>query len=553
MQKTVSHPLPPSNTIEALPKPLQHIARQLEANRSLKPADMRRIVLEAEVQADDIAPWADYDHPVADSYGRNLIYQGDHFEIMAMSWKPGDFSGIHDHGYTEWGAVQVFGPAEHATFRIEESRISTLARFQFEPGDVVGVSHTLVHQMGNPTDQPFLTLHVYGRPENIENVTGDARVYDLENQTIQRVDGGVFFALPEQEIKWTEPGPKADFPTLLRYQVELTRRLKQMAEANLPGAAKKLEAAAKRLFADSGRAMLLLDLNAHTSKEGHAEHSVFWRMLNQELRAAAQLQQELAETETQSDQFHKYAALYDELICRPCLEGFIAGGLQFFKKEFLPDFSDKRFLSIGAGTGLVEQYVIDELGLPYEQLLGMDLSVAMVQEARQRIRAEQGNILAFDADGKQWDIAFTGLNVFHYLPSSHLQEAIEKTAALVKPGGYFLGDFITPDHIRWYPNVMYSGDQSIISLRTPKLIEEGGRMYQESEILNIEFRNGKMNLNYAGKHKRFLPPLHRVRTYFEKAFGGPVRLYDAYSLELIPEVADSCRSTRYFVVAQKAH
>jgi SAM-dependent methyltransferase len=182
----------------------------------------------------------------------------------------------------------------------------------------------------------------------------------------------------------------------------------------------------------------------------------------------------------------------------------------------------------------------------------MDLSQAMVQEARQRIRAEQGDILAFDADGKEWDIAFTGLNVFHYLPSRHLQEAIEKTAALVKPGGYFLGDFITPDHIRWYPNVMYAEDQSIISLRTPRLIEEEGRMYQESEILNIEFRNGQMDLNYAGRHKRFLPPLHRVRTYFERAFGGNVMLYDAYSLELIPEEADSCMSTRYFVVAQKA-
>ncbi|WP_425422198.1 methyltransferase domain-containing protein [Phaeodactylibacter xiamenensis] len=552
MQKTVSHPLPPAKTIEALPKALQYIARQLEAKRALKPADMRRIVLEAGVQPEDIAPWADYGHPATDSYGRKLIYEGDHFEIMAMSWQPGDFSGIHDHGYTEWGAVQVFGPAEHATFRIEEGRISTLARFPFEPGDVVGVSHTLVHQMGNPTAEPFQTLHVYGRPEDIENVTGDARVYDLENQTIQRVDGGVFFALPESEVKWTEPGPKADFPTLLRYQVELTRRLKRMAEAGLPGAREQLDAAAQRLFSDAAQSQLLKDLKAHTNADNHADNSVFWRILNQELRAAALLHNELAETATQGDQFHKYAALYDELICRPCLKGFIAGGLEFFKQKFAPDFSDNRFLSIGAGTGLVERYIIDELGLPYDQLLGMDLSEAMVQEARQRIRAEQGDILAFDADGKQWDIAFTGLNVFHYLPSSHLQEAIEKTAALVKPGGYFLGDFITPDHIRWYPNVMYAEDQSIISLRTPRLIEEEGRMYQESEILNIEFRNGQMDLNYAGRHKRFLPPLHRVRTYFERAFGGNVLLYDAYSLGLIPEEADSCKSTRYFVVAQKA-
>jgi SAM-dependent methyltransferase len=289
----------------------------------------------------------------------------------------------------------------------------------------------------------------------------------------------------------------------------------------------------------------------HTDAEGHAVNSIFWQMLNQELKTAAQLQQELTETYGQSDQFHKYATLYDALICQPCLNGFIAGGLEFFKQHFVPDLPEKRLLSIGAGTGLVERYIIDELGVLYDQLLGMDLSEAMVQEARHRIRAEQGDILTFDSEGGQWDIAFTGLNVFHYLPSSQLQEAIEKTAALVKPGGYFLGDFITPDHIRWYPNVMYSEDQSVISLRTPQLIEEDGRMYQESEILNIEFREDKLDLNYAGKHKRFLPPMHRVRSYFERAFGGKVMLYDAYSLTLIPELADSCKSTRYFVIAQK--
>lgn len=547
MIDTAKQPLPPVQTINGLPSSLQYIVQVLERERGLRPADMRRTVLEANVAQEDIAPWADYEHSPADSYGRRLIYEGQNFEIMAMSWCPGDFSGIHDHGYTEWGAVQVFGPAEHATFRIEEGQMSTLSRFQFKPGEVVGVSHALIHQMGNPTDQPFLTLHVYGRPKDIDNVTGDARVYDLENNKIQRVDGGVFFALPEREIKWMEEGPTADFPTRLRYRVELARRLQKMAEAGTEGAAEQLEAVRGRLYSATEQNALLQCLAAHTDEHGHQQDSVYWRTLIQELQAAAALQGDQEE----GDHFHRYAELYDALICQPCLDGFIAGGLRFFKGQHVTDFSDKRLLSIGAGTGLVERYIIDELGLPYEQLLGIDLSAAMVEEARRRIRAEQGDILAFDADGKQWDIAFTGLNVFHYLPGGRLQEAIEKTAALVKPGGYFFGDFITPDHIRWYPNVMYSVDQSIISLRTPRLIEEEGRMYQESEILNVQFADGRMALNYAGRHKRFLPPLHRIRTYFEQAFGGEVQLFDAQSLELIPESADSCPSTRYFVLARK--
>ncbi|NRA52117.1 MAG: methyltransferase domain-containing protein [Phaeodactylibacter sp.] len=553
MNHAVHHPSPPALSIDQLPTSLQYIANILNTDRSLKPGALCEIIQKAKVQSEEIMPWADFDHSVSDSYGRKLIYQGEHFEIMAMSWKPGDFSGIHDHGYTEWGAIKVFGPAEHATFRIEDRKISTLSRVQFKTGTIVGVSHTLVHQVGNPTEHPFMTLHVYVRPENIENVTGNARVYDLENRLIQRVDGGVFFALPDKEVKWTEPGPEPDFPTLVRYQTELTRRLKQMADSGIHGAESSFKAAAQRLFSDQNRALLIKELKANTSASDHVEHSVFWRLLNQELQAAARLQNELTTSSAQSDHFHKYASFYDALICKPCLDGFIAKGIAFFKKEYVSDFSDKQLLSIGSGTGMVERHIIDNHGLPYDHLLGVDLSKAMVREASQRIHTEQGDILTFETPGKQWDIAFTGLNVFHYLPGQRLQEAIEKTAALVKPGGYFLGDFITPDHIRWYPNVMYGQDETIISLRTPRLIEEEGRMYQESEILNLSFEGGVMDLNYAGKHKRFLPPLHRIRTYFEKAFGDKVRLYDAYSLELIPESADSCTSTRYFVIAKKAH
>ncbi len=551
MNHTIPKAAQPAQRIEDLPTSLQHIARQLSGSRELKPAEMRRIVLDAKVSEEDIRPWADFGHPLQDSYGRKLIYQGDHFEIMAMSWLPGDFSGIHDHGHTEWGAVQVFGPAEHATFRIDEGRITTLARFQFAPGDVVGVSHTLVHQMGNPANEPFMTLHVYGQPKDIESVTGDARVYDLENNLIQRVDGGVFFALPEEEVKWTEAGPEPDFPTRLRYQVELARRLQRMVEAGIDGAAEKLKPLLERLFSDAGQKRLLGCLKANVDEKGHQQNSVYWRILNQELKAAAVLQREIKGEAQGPDQFHQYAEMYDALICQPSMEQFIAKGLQFFKKEYAPDLSDKRILSIGAGTGLVEKFMIDNLGASYEQMLGMDISEAMVEVARKRIRAEQGDILAFDQDGKSWDIAFTGLNVFHYLPSGRMQEAIEKTAGLLPVGGLFFGDFITPDHIRWYPNTMYSADRNIISLRTPQLIEDEGRMYQESEILNIAFRDGKMELNYAGRHKRFLPPLNRVRAYFEKAFGGEVALYDAHSLELIPEEADSCPSTRYFVAARK--
>lgn len=551
MSKTVSTPQPPVKDKKLLPASLLYIVEKLEERKEWKPSEVRRIVMDAGVRQEDLESWADYSHPATDSYGRRLIYQEGNFEMMAMSWVPGDFSAIHDHGHAQWGAVQVFGPAEHATFRIDDGRIYTLSRAQFKTGDVVGVSHTLVHQMGNPTDEYFMTLHVYGRPEDIDNITGDARVYDLEHELIQRVDGGVFYALPDKEVKWTDPGPRPDFPTRLRHMVELTRRLRRMAEVDVPGSKERLKGVLADLYSDKHRAQLLRCLDTNVDEDGHEANSVYWRNLNHELQEAAKLQRELQDAQRPEDNFHHYAELYDALICQPCLDSFMRGYLQFFRDKYRIEFSRNSLLSVGCGTGLVERTLIDEFGVPYEQLFGIDISPAMVSEASRRIRAEVGDVLAFEAEGKTWDVAFSGLNVFHYLDFTRLEEAIHRTADRVSPGGYFIGDFITPDHIRWYPNLMYSADKQVISLRTPRLVEDNGRAFQESEIININFGDGEMELNYAGKHLRFLPPLHRIRTYFERAFGGQVDLYDAHSLDLIPEWADTCPSTRYVVVARK--
>lgn len=547
MQETKSLK-PPADKIDQLPPSLQHIARALEKDRYLKPADMRRIVLQAEVQIDDLLPWADFDHPVTDSYGRRLIYQGDNFEIMTMSWAPGDFSTIHDHGYTQWGCVQVFGPAEHATFRMDDQSITTLARWQMKPGEAIGVHHDLLHQMGNATDERFLSLHVYGEPEDIDNVTGDARILDLEHQEIQLVDGGVFFALPPEGVKKTLPAPPADFPTRLRHLIELARRLYKMDQAGQNTTGRTAEDILALIEAPGQRKSLLHCLRKHTDEHGHHTSSVFWRNLIWELKEAAKLQNTLGQKQQTPDNFDRYAELYDAVIGQPCLDDFMANYLRFFGQEHR-SWQDASILSLGVGTGLTEQFLQDELGVPKDHIYGIDISQAMVEVARQRLQADQGDILTLDPAVRTWDIAYSGLNVFHYLPYEQLSEAIERTAAVLNPGGYFVGDFITPDHIRWYPNVLISEDEQIISLRTPQLIEDNGRMFQESEIINIDFRDEQMQVSYAGKHKRFLPPLHRVRLAFEQHF-DEVMLYDAHSLKPIPEWADSCTSTRYVVIAK---
>ena len=530
---------------------ITHIIQKLENEKELNPSKLIHLIQEADIQAEDLIHWEDFNHPTKDSYGRKLIHQGDDFEILVMSWDPGDFSTIHDHGNTKWGAVQIFGPAEHATFRLEDGQLSTVARWQVNTRDILGVSHTLIHQMGNPhSDQSFISFHIYGVQAKTDKITGDSRVFDLDMDQIQRTDGGVFFALPEAEINFVESGITSDFHTRLRHRIELSRRLLKV-DSTTNSTSTKIDTVLKKTFSVTQLPQFLSELNKHTDAKGHVRNSVYWKILNNELREASYLQDELNARSEALDNFHQYAEMYDSLICQPMLESFMSNYLMFFKKGFVPDISTKTIISLGAGTGLIEKFMLDNLGVQHDNLYGIDKSESMVTEARKRIQADVGDVLTLDSNVKLWDIAYSGLNVFHYLEYSQLEAAIMKTASIVKQGGWFLGDFITPDHMRWYPNVVYSNDKKVVSLRSPRLVEDDGKLFQESEIVNVDFSGEQLIVNYAGKHKRFLPPLHRIRQYFMDAFGGEVKLYDAHALELIPVSADTCESTRYVVIAQK--
>lgn len=214
-----------------LPPSLSYLIARLQVTKQLTPESVKRLVLEANISSADLLPWADFDHPIADSYGRKLVFWGGHFEVMVMSWLPGDFSAIHDHGATQWGAVQCFGAAEHYVYQLSDDVLSTRATAHYTPGMVRAVDRDLIHQMGNAGTEPFLSLHVYGCAEPQGTITGDARIFDLLEGTIQYTDGGVFFHLPEEHIKRRQSPIRGDRATTRRHHQQMRDRLQRILAA----------------------------------------------------------------------------------------------------------------------------------------------------------------------------------------------------------------------------------------------------------------------------------------------------------------------------------
>ena len=193
-----------------LPQSIEKLIETLQGASPVDPAQARTMLLELDIDTTELGPWEDFRHPVRDSYGRVLLANGANFELLLMSWAPGDYSAIHDHGEAEWGAVRYFGPADHALFSEQDGVLSISERLTMRPDDVFAVNHSLIHLMGNPSSHPFTSLHLYGRAQASTTITGGARIFDLLEERIQRTDGGVFFCLPECEIKGREACPSAD-------------------------------------------------------------------------------------------------------------------------------------------------------------------------------------------------------------------------------------------------------------------------------------------------------------------------------------------------------
>lgn len=187
----------------------------VESDKEMSLSKAEQYLREAQLEISDLLPYADFDHPVEDGYGRKMVVDGEHYEIMVMSWNPGDFSSVHDHGYTTWGAVQVFGHVMHHTFSMSKEMFRLTRKEVLPQGTIVKVNHALIHQMGNVTTTPYLTVHLYGDNERQGNITADSRIFELESGLIKHTTGGAFFNLPEHSVYEIEKLPEVEHHTMV--------------------------------------------------------------------------------------------------------------------------------------------------------------------------------------------------------------------------------------------------------------------------------------------------------------------------------------------------
>ena len=200
--------------METLPQSVKKIIEALQGSeKDIENKTLFEIVKNAGITEKDFVQYAKFDHCKTESYGRNTLYQGLNFGIYIMSWGPGDFTAVHSHGHSEWGVVYFLGNADHRTYVADGKKIELKSSEIIRKGTIAPVCGDLVHAMGNLTEKPFMTLHIYGSNNYAGTVTEDSQVYEIEKDRIRTTFGPAFINISDSLCKKDEQGIETDEKT----------------------------------------------------------------------------------------------------------------------------------------------------------------------------------------------------------------------------------------------------------------------------------------------------------------------------------------------------
>jgi predicted metal-dependent enzyme (double-stranded beta helix superfamily) len=200
-----------------LPETLQFLIQEIEGCSGMNSGKLIDFIHSAKLLKEEFEPFSDFSHDPGLSYARTRLYEGRNFNIYLMSWAPGDFTAIHSHGMTDWGAVVFFSGASHRLYEVKDTHILLKDASPVPAGLVAPVNGKLVHAMGNLSEVPAMSLHIYGSDQSISNANDGSLVYELEKKLIRRTHGEAYINLAGENCLQTIEGLTTDEVTLLDY------------------------------------------------------------------------------------------------------------------------------------------------------------------------------------------------------------------------------------------------------------------------------------------------------------------------------------------------
>lgn len=103
----------------------------------------------------------------ARGYRRNTISESPHYELLALCWRSGDATPIHDHKGVSCAFKVIEGLGTEIRFRVTPSGMVCPAQTNdMPPGYVCAADEPDIHQVANmqAPGRDLITLHIYSPP-----------------------------------------------------------------------------------------------------------------------------------------------------------------------------------------------------------------------------------------------------------------------------------------------------------------------------------------------------------------------------------------------------
>jgi len=100
-----------------------------------------------------------------DGYQRNIIKKTEHYEMVAITWRTGQATPIHDHVGSDCAFLIVEGTSTETIYETDENgRAVPSAVRDYAPGEVCAADEPDIHRISNDTEGDLINLHVYTPP-----------------------------------------------------------------------------------------------------------------------------------------------------------------------------------------------------------------------------------------------------------------------------------------------------------------------------------------------------------------------------------------------------
>ncbi len=101
------------------------------------------------------------------SYRRNTIARGEHYELLALCWRSGHCTPIHDHKGVSCAFKVIHGTGTEIRFHLSPSGcVCPVSTVQMAPGYICSADDDDIHQVANmqAPGTDLITLHIYSPP-----------------------------------------------------------------------------------------------------------------------------------------------------------------------------------------------------------------------------------------------------------------------------------------------------------------------------------------------------------------------------------------------------